>query len=279
LLYAVTNPVTQPLQQLLLWLNGVLRGLPLPGSVSSWALTLILIAIIMNIVILPLTVSQRRSMRAMQDLQPKLKELQSRHKDDREKLAQAQMDLYREHGVSPFGGCLPLIIQMVVLIGLYSAIRNLTTELEGQPFLWVPNLAKCEPSPLCPADAGMGIPILIILMVVAQFGYQKFATPPASDPQAKAMSQTMMLMPLMLAFFFAKAPAGIVLYYTAFTLVSVALQAYITRRWQTPVTQAVVPATATADAQLPLADDSAGQEERKADEQSQPRRRRRKKSR
>lgn len=231
---ALTNPFVKPLEQLLLWLNHVSEGLPLPGMVSSWAVALILVSIVIKLVTYPLTISQMRSMRGVQELQPKLKELQERFKGDREKLAQAQMELYRAHGVSPWGGCLPLIIQMVILIGLYSAIQNLRAQglLEGERFFWIPNLAQCEPSPMCRTEAGMGIPILIILMVLSQFAYQKFATPPTTDPQAQAMNSTMMLMPLMFAFLFAKMPAGLVLYYTAFNIVSVVMQAGMMRWWQ-----------------------------------------------
>jgi len=280
LLFAITNPFTEPLRHLLIQLHAMAGQLPLPSFVSAWAVALILIAVIINVIILPLTISQRRSMRGMQEVQPKLKELQRQFKDDREKLAQAQMELYRQHGVNPLGGCLPIAIQMVVLFAMYGAIYGFiqTHELDTARFLWIPSLGVCEPSPFCPA-AKVGIPILNILMVVMQFAYQKFATPPSADPQAQAMNQSMMFMPLMLAFIFVRMPSGLVLYYTTFTLVSVAVQAFITRRWAVPQVATAVPTTVADGAGGDTDESARGQEELKINEQSQFRRRRRKKNR
>ncbi len=274
---AISNPLVKPLEQLLLWLNAASEGLPLPAMVSSWAAALILVSVVIKLVTYPLTLSQMRSMRGMQELQPELKELQARYKNDREKLAQAQMELYRKHGVSPFGGCLPLIIQMVILIGLYSAIQNLRLQglLEGERFFWIPNLAGCEPSPFCPTESGLGIPFLIIVMVLSQYAYQKFATPPSTDPQAQAMNSSMMLMPVVFGFFFLKMPAGLVLYYTAFNVVSLAMQAVMTRWWQREGGLTTVP-------QSSLGGSTAGPSETPTQEgedvgESQPIRRRRRK--
>ena len=125
MLFLLSNPFTRPLQILLEQLNGLSARLPLPEWVSSWSVALVLVAILVKVVTQPLTSKQQTSMRRMQELQPRLNELQKRFKDDREKLAQAQMELYKEQGVNPFGGCMPLLIQMVVLIGLWRAIMNL----------------------------------------------------------------------------------------------------------------------------------------------------------
>ncbi len=273
---AISNPVVKPLEGLLLWLNAASESLPLPATISSWALALILVSVVIKLVTYPLTISQMRSMRGMQELQPKLKELQARYKSDREKLAQAQMELYREHGVSPFGGCLPLIIQMVILIGLYSAIQNLRLQglLEGERFFWIPNLAGCEPSPFCPTESGLGIPFLIITMVLSQYAYQKFATPPTADPQAQAMNSTMMLMPLMFGFLFLKMPAGLVLYYTAFNVVSVVMQALMLRWWQRAGPLAAVPESSLGGSATPS---ERPNQEGEDGSQSQPVRRRRRK--
>ena len=213
----------------------------LPDSLSSWAVAIILVGVLVKIVTWPLNATQMRSMKAMQELQPKLKEIQAQHKDDREKLAQAQMDLYREHGVNPFGGCLPLLIQMPILFGLYRAIYKLgppptgTGQLVGEHFLWIRDLGLCEPSPLC-ADVpggpiGLPIPILLILMTVAQMAYQKWMTPPStgSDPQQQAMQSVFKWMPLMFAFIFATLPSGLVLYYTVFTVANIVQQLLMRR--------------------------------------------------
>ena len=277
---ALSNPLTEPLYELLKWLNGIASGLPLPSSISSWAVAIILVAVVIKLATYPLTATQMKSMRSMQAVQPKLKEIQKRYKDDREKLAQAQMELYREPGVNPFGGCLPLVVQMVVLLGLYGAINRLVGEhiLDGQGFLWVPNLGACEPNPLC-AEAGSGIPILLILLVLSQFAYQKYATPPSADSQSQAMNQSMKFMPLFFAFIFAKLAAGLVLYYAAFNIVSVAQQAWIVRGSAPGAPSSSFAASDDSVAEVLDDGSSNEQEEQKPDEGAIRRRRRRKKSR
>jgi YidC/Oxa1 family membrane protein insertase len=239
--FLLSNPFTAPLQALLVWLSDMAAKLPLPESISSYAVAILIVAVLVKVVTQPLTNQQQKSMRKMQALQPKINELQKKYKDDREKLSQAQMELYREHGVNPFGGCLPLVIQMVVLFGLWRAIYGLTTLPDGSPgpmagerFLWVPNLAACEPSPLCGKETALlpyAIPILVILMVISQFLYQKVMTPPtqSSDPQQQTMNQMMKLMPLMFAYIFIKLPAGVVLYYATFNIVGLVQQTLINR--------------------------------------------------
>jgi YidC/Oxa1 family membrane protein insertase len=230
MLFLVTNPVTRPLQLLLEYLNDQASRLPLPDSVSSWAVAVLVMAVIVKVVTQPLTSKQQQSMKRMQELQPKLAELQKRYKDDREKLSQAQMEMYKEQGVNPFGGCLPLIIQMVVLFGLWRAIMNLAgTESEpgrmaGARFLWIPDLSQCEPSPMCGGEFAMlpwAVPLLLIAMVISQMAYQHYLTPPtqSSDPQQQAMATMTKLMPLLFAYIFIRFPSGMVLYYTMFNAV------------------------------------------------------------
>jgi len=250
LILLLSNPFTSILHDALVYLNDVIGRFELPVAVSSYALAIIAIAVIIKVLTYPLTSAQQRSMRAMQELQPKLKALQDRHKDDREKQAQAQMELYRAHGVNPFGGCLPLIIQMVVLFGLFNAIRQLETEglLTGQRFLWIPDLSQCEPSPMCGTDHSLlpiALPIMIVLLVVSQLLYQKFLTPPSVDPQAQAMNATMKWMPLFFAFIFINLPAGLVLYYTAFNLVSIAQYLAVDRHRMPPGPKALQPVLET----------------------------------
>ncbi len=218
----------------------------LPDSISSWAVAIILIGILVKIVTWPLNATQMRSMKAMQELQPQLKEIQAAHKDDREKLAQAQMDLYKENGVNPFGGCFPLLIQMPILFGLYRAIFKLgpppsgTGQLVGEHFFWIRDLGECEPSPLCDAVGGpfgLPIPILLIAMTIAQMAYQKWMTPPStggSDTQAQAMQSVFKWMPLMFAFIFASLPSGLVLYYTVFTVANIVQQLTLRRGQKSP---------------------------------------------
>jgi YidC/Oxa1 family membrane protein insertase len=221
--------IVQPLTALLVRLDEMFAQLPLPAAVSSFALALISIAVIVKAVTYPLTRAQMRSMRRMQNLQPQMKEIQKKYKGDREALAQKQMELYKQHGVNPFGGCLPLVIQIPLLIGLYQAIIGLSAELSGERFLWIDDLAVPEPLPW--SDPA-GIPLLLILLVASQYAYQKFLTPPAAsgDAQAEMMAQMTKFMPLLFGFFFVNMPAGVLLYYTAFNVVSLVQQWYINSR-------------------------------------------------
>jgi len=232
----VTNPLIEPLKRFLIFLDAQVEALiPLPDMVSSYAIALILIAVIVKALTYGLNASQIKSMQSMQALQPKIKALQEKHKDDREKFAQAQLELYKEHGVNPLGGCLPMVIQLPVLIGLYQAISQLEQEgrLAGERFLWVPDLATCEPNPLCEPQLGdvfgLPIPILLVSMTLAQVVYQRYMTPPSTDPQQQAMQSVFKWMPVMFAFMFARFSSGLVLYYTAFTLVNIAQQLYMRR--------------------------------------------------
>lgn len=207
------------------------------GMFGSYGVAIIVFGILVKMVTLPLTIQQLRSSKAMQDLQPKMRELQERFKDDKEKLAQEQMKLYREHGVNPLGGCLPMLIQLPVLWGLYRAIIQLAQADSNfaQPFLWLKTLAEPEPLPY----------ILIILMVISQFLYQRLVTPPVADPQQQSMNQVMQFMPLFFAFIFIKLPAGLVLYYLVFNIVSVVQQVAI-NQW-TDLRAAPAVATANPD--------------------------------
>jgi YidC/Oxa1 family membrane protein insertase len=241
-IFLLSNPLTQPLQAFLVWLNGVVEtAIPLPDSISSWALAIIIVALIVKVATQPLTSKQQASMRKMQALQPKINELQKKYKDDREGLSKAQMELYKEEGVNPFGGCLPLLVQMVVLFGMWRAVMGLAGTpadpgpLMGQQFLWVPSLGLCEPSPMCGKEFSLlpvAIPLLLITMVVSQIIYQRLMTPPArsNDAQQQAMSSMMKFMPLLFAWIFIKFPAGLVLYYATFNVVGLVQQTWINRR-------------------------------------------------
>ena len=288
MLFLLTNPVTRPLQLVLEYLNRLAATLPLPEWLSSWAVAIIAVAIIVKVVTQPFTSRQQASMKKMQALQPKLSELQKRYKDDREKLSQAQMALYKEEGVNPFGGCLPLILQMVILIGLWRAIMNLAGtpsepgQMAGARFMWIPDLSLCEPSPMCHPELALlpwAIPIMLILMVVAQIAYQHYMTPMSKtgDSQQQAMASMTKWMPLLFAYIFIKFPAGLVLYYTTFN--AVGLGQVVASRWWSERGQA-----ASSEVAVTVVDNAAGppvaeQEKARDEPASGERRRRRRKDR
>ncbi len=232
--------VVTPLTQGLIFLNDLIRGMGIP---YSWGFAIILFTLVVKIVTLPLNLQQARSMKATQELQPKLQDLQKKYAKDKEKLAQAQMELYREHGVNPLGGCLPMLIQLPILFGLYQALYRLasTGEIVGQRFLWIPDLAfptreigmkwVWPPSPefIGWATAALYV-ILPVLTVVTQIAMQKMTTAstPSQDPQQAAMQQTMLLMPFMFGFITLQVPSGLTLYWVVSNVFSMIQQYFIT---------------------------------------------------
>jgi YidC/Oxa1 family membrane protein insertase len=208
-------------------------------------LAIIVFTILIRVAILPLTAQQQRSAKEMQKLQPKLKELQEKHKNDREKLAQEQMALYREHGVNPFGGCLPLLIQLPILIALYQAI---IFALAATPFQLV-DLAGRMPAflnldrfiPLNNIWLGMDLTkpptanptwalILPALVLVTTWLQSKVTIPPPSTSprtdgkpdQAQMMQQQMTtIMPLMFGFFSLSFSVGLSIYFITGNIIGI----------------------------------------------------------
>jgi YidC/Oxa1 family membrane protein insertase len=232
--------VVEPLTVGLKFLNGWIQGM---GAPYSWGFAIILFTLIVKIVTLPLNLQQARSMKATQELQPKLQELQKKYAKDKEKLSQAQMELYREHGVNPLGGCLPMLIQFPILIGLYQALYRLasTGEIVGQRFLWIPDLAFPTREigvkwvwPLAPEFRGWATAalyvVLPVLTVVTQIAMQRMTTSrtASQDPQQAAMQQTMLIMPFMFGFITLQVPAGLTLYWVTSNTFSMIQQYFIT---------------------------------------------------
>ena len=112
--------VVWPLANALLWINDFL--VRMGAGANCWGFAIILFTAIIKVITLPLTITQIRGMQAQRELQPKIQELQKKYGKDREKMSQEQMKLYQEAGVNPLSGCLPLLVQMPILFGLYSAI-------------------------------------------------------------------------------------------------------------------------------------------------------------
>lgn len=191
---------------------------------GSAGLSIIILTVIIKTILLPLTVKSLRSTLSMQELQPKVKELQKKFGKDRQRLSQETMKLYQEHGVNPMSGCLPMLLQMPVFIGLYFAIRSLSEDGAGvwaQGFLWIPDLAQADP-----------IKILPFAAAISQFTQMRMTRPAgqgkAEDPQQRMMQTMMNFMPMMVIVIGWTFPAGPVLYWTISALYSVIQQWFIT---------------------------------------------------
>jgi YidC/Oxa1 family membrane protein insertase len=224
------------------------QAIGLPGSAG---LAIILFTIIARLVILPLTLKSLQSTRRMQELQPQLKEIQRKYGKDQAKLSEETMKLYKEYKVNPAGGCLPMVLQFPIFIGVYQAVLHLTqtTVAEhavgkmvdvlvsnglnvanaaaqnlGQPqlyggFLWLADLGKPDP-----------YYVLGVLSVIFQLIVQLMATPRVQDPQQKAMTQSMLILPLMFGYLGFTFPAGAVLYWVVGSILSM-IQQYVISGW------------------------------------------------
>ena len=213
--------VVWPLAKSLIWLDKLLAGWGVP---YHWGFTIILFTVIIKIITFPLTFTQMRGMQAQKELQPKIQELQKKYGKDRDKLSKAQMELYQEAGVNPLSGCLPLIVQMPILFGLYSALVLLGPYLQDASFFWIPDLGfprytqglSWIPTLFQAGEYGTLVAYLIlpILLVVSQFVMQKYMTPPTpGSDQSPMTKQLPMLMTFMFGFFTLQVPAGLTLYW------------------------------------------------------------------
>lgn len=249
--------VVWPLAWSLVWLDDILTHVHVP---FHWGFAIILFTIVIKIITLPLTLTQIRGMQAQKELQPRLQELQQKYGKDREKMSQAQMELYREAGVNPLSGCLPLLIQMPILMGLYSALVVLRGDLHASSFLWIPDLGFPEyrqglswiSAAFNRGDYGtlLAYTILPALLVASQFSMQKWMTPTTpsqsgENDQPNMMKQIGPMMTLMFGFFTLQAPAGLSLYWVTSNLLQIGQQLLFTSDRFKPVANMSAQATAT----------------------------------
>ena len=194
---------------------------------GNYGIDIIVLTVIIKVLFLPLTKRSFESMRAMQKLQPQMAKIREKFKDDSDQMNKEIMELYRRHKVNPLGGCLPMILQIPVFFGLYSALMN-AVELRHAAFaFWIVDLAA--PDRLgtlqLPFVQHPGIPVLTLLMGGSMF-MQQWMTPTAGDP---AQQRVMMFMPLMFTFMFVNFPAGLALYWLVNNVLTIAQQYYINR--------------------------------------------------
>jgi YidC/Oxa1 family membrane protein insertase len=182
--------------------------------VGNYGWSIVLLTIIIRVPFLPLVHKSQQSMKKLQELQPKIKELNEQFKNDAEKKGQATMELYRKHKVNPLGGCLPLLAQIPVFFALYKVLL-VSIELRGAPFmLWITDLAQKDPYYVLP-----------LVMGATMFIQQKM-TPSGADPKQQKI---MLFMPVIFTFMFLGFPSGLVLYWLVNNLLSIAQQLYVNR--------------------------------------------------
>ena len=209
---------------------------------NNFGLSVIVFTVLIRLATMQLTLKQVKSTRAMSTLQPKMKELQARYKNDRQKLSSETFKLYKEHGVNPIGCLGPLVIQFPIWIGLYWAlIRVLPSSPENLADLsqllygWLPIVHSAVPvdSTFLWLDLAVPdtLPIMPLLVGASMWVQQKMMTYPSQDPK-QAQTQQMMLwmMPLLFVFLTFSFPSGLALYWLASNLMGVAIQ-YVTTGW------------------------------------------------
>ena len=193
--------------------------------IPNYGIVLIIFSVIVKLLVYPLTKKSYQSMKEMQVLQPEVMGLREKYKSDPQKLNQATMKLYKERGVNPLGGCLPMLLQMPLLFALFIVFRS-TIELRGAPFvLWIGDLSQPDaliPLPFSIPLYGDQISLLPLLMGISMFVQQKMTTSQA-NPQQKMMTQFMSVFFIIL---FNQFPSGLNLYYTLFNVLTIIQQKY-----------------------------------------------------
>jgi YidC/Oxa1 family membrane protein insertase len=220
--FGIWDFLAVPLLRALKWID---------AYVGNYGWSIIILTILINIVIFPLRHKSVVSMRRMQELQPQIKAIQDRYAKlkatdpERQKMNTELMALYREKGVNPASGCVPMLLTMPVLFAFYSLL-SVAIEMRGAPFaLWIKDLSAHDPYYITP-----------LIMGATMFWQQRMT--PVADP---AQARVMMLTPIMFLFFFLWAPSGLVIYWTVSNLLGIAQQYATTRIIGAPVVKQVRP--------------------------------------
>ena len=206
----------------------LIMGLNLSNKVThNYGIDIILLTILIKIIFYPLSVKSYKSMKEMQKLQPQIAKLREKYKDDKQKVNQEMMAMYKQKGVNPMGGCLPMVIQIPVFFALYKALSG-AIELRHAPFMfWINDLSAPEDL-FSFAVMGYTIPIRILPLVmgITQMIQQKM-TPTSADPMQEKL---MLFMPIFFTFLFWGFPAGLVLYWLVNNVISIGQQYYINKK-------------------------------------------------
>ena len=207
--------IGQPLFWLLNWFNSI---------IGSWGLAIIMVTITVKLIFYPLSNAQYRSFAKMRTIQPKVTALKERIGDDRQKMSQAMMELYKKEKVNPLGGCLPLLVQMPVFIALYWVLLETVELRHAEFYLWIHDLSAKDPYYILP-----------LLMGASMFLMQKMQPVAATmDPMQQKIMQ---FMPVIMTVFFLFFPAGLVLYWLVNNLLSIAQQLYVTNKIEKEVAE------------------------------------------
>ena len=196
--------IAKPMFQLLQFLH---------DYVGNWGWTIVLTTVLIKLVLFPLSHKGMKSMNRLKELSPKVKALQEKYKDDKQKSSMHMIELYKKEGANPMGGCLPMVLQIPVFFAIYRVLLN-SIELKGAPWmLWIDDLGAMDPYYVLP-----------ILMGITMFAQQKITPNTMTDPMQQKMFQ---LLPVIFTFFFLWFPAGLTLYWFINNLFTISQQYYV----------------------------------------------------
>jgi YidC/Oxa1 family membrane protein insertase len=232
------------------WLEPIVNALyaivlAIDKPIGNLGWSLVILAALIRLVFWPLNTAQFKAFLKMQKIAPQLKRLQARYKDDRQKLQQETMALYKEQGVNPFAGCWPMLVQYPVIISVYYVVLNHRTHFAKENWLWIGSAITHASSPMVifgkpilAASLAMPDLVLILLYALSMYLSVRYVSMPATDPQ-QAQTQRMMavISPLMLGFLGWRYgwPSAMVLYWFAYNIFTMAQQFYLLRRYHQPL--------------------------------------------
>lgn len=205
----------QPLVDLMRTFVGYSFDLTQMLGFPSYGIAIIILTIIIKLILAPLTHKQVKSMQGMQKLQPRMKELQEKYKGDPKKLQEEVSKMYKEMGINPLSGCLPLIIQMPFLIAIFYALQGYPYDPQYVQFLWLPSLGEPDP-----------IYVLPVLSALSTFLMSR-QTSTDMNGQAKIM---MIFMPLFIGYISLNFPSGLVMYWVVSNVFQFIQQSFIYRK-------------------------------------------------
>lgn len=210
--------------------------------ISNYGVDIILLTLVLNLLLFPLTRASLMSMKRMQLVQPQINKLKEKFKNDQQRLTKETMELYKKHNVNPMGGCLPMILQMPVFISLYVALSK-SFDLLNARFLWISDLTSPDSVylPFSLPILGNKIHVLPLIMMVGMVVQQRITSSsmPTSDPQMAQQQKTMaVMMPIMFGFLFYQMPSGLVLYWLTNTVFMITVNLLMRSKAPVPAAEA-----------------------------------------
>ena len=212
----IFGSIFAPIEYILTVALAALYSLTEQFGVPSYGLAIILLTVLVKILVYPLTKKQLKSMKAMQRIQPQMKKLQDKYKNNPQVLQQKLMELYQKEGANPMSGCLPMLIQMPILMGMYYTLYSFDYGGAAPSFAWMPSLSEPDPT--------YALPILSAATTLMQ---QWMMSTGEVTPQMRMM---MVIMPIFIGWISLQFPAGLVLYWVTMNVVQIVQQGWTNRQ-------------------------------------------------